>query len=636
MAIFQITSPDGRKFKITAPEGATQEDAIAYAQTIHADKPQQSIEQPIENHPVMDTIRGFASRGNQAMSALNPFPNTPSEIDNYVQNKANTGDVSAQHVLATGGSNPIASAINKKFNADPNVLAAEQNWVNARPYAQGGQIGADMMMSLPAAMAAPTISSGIIGGGLIGGAQGFLTTPGNSMDRSKEGVKEAIGGSFGNLIGKAIPYTGTLLSRLSDPFHETGKKQILSRMLHSVTNGNSESIANNLDKAKSLVPNSLPTAAEASNSGGISAAQRWAEQANPESYQFRRTQNANARTNALKGIAGSEADMTKAESMRTDLASPFYEGAKLQSVPVDKELRGLLQRPSMQTAMTHAERISAEMGNPVDPAMKASILNGTLTGNISGDALHWLKIGLDAAAKDPKNPLAGQEKRALDSTIKSFESWREGAIPDYATGQKVWADLSKPINRRQIGGELQNRLNPALTDFGDLTRETPQKYAASLRDSDSMVKNATGFDGATLKNTMTKQEMKTINSVAEDLARKTAADENGRGIGSNTFQNLAMQDLGNAAGMPGHLVSALTHVPVVGGLLSSLAKSGTSAAEMDMKAMLSDALLDPKKTAELLRLSHKNGIISNLFNDPHLKFIPGVIGAETAKRYNQQ
>src|SRR5690349_16206722 len=39
MPVFKVTSPDGRTFRVTAPEGATQADAIAYVQKNMADKP---------------------------------------------------------------------------------------------------------------------------------------------------------------------------------------------------------------------------------------------------------------------------------------------------------------------------------------------------------------------------------------------------------------------------------------------------------------------------------------------------------------------------------------------------------------------------------------------------------------------
>lgn len=39
MPTYQISAPDGRKFEITAPEGATQEDALAYVQDHHANNP---------------------------------------------------------------------------------------------------------------------------------------------------------------------------------------------------------------------------------------------------------------------------------------------------------------------------------------------------------------------------------------------------------------------------------------------------------------------------------------------------------------------------------------------------------------------------------------------------------------------
>jgi hypothetical protein len=43
MPTFIITAPDGRKLRVTAPEGATQQDAIAYAQQQFSAQPAESV-----------------------------------------------------------------------------------------------------------------------------------------------------------------------------------------------------------------------------------------------------------------------------------------------------------------------------------------------------------------------------------------------------------------------------------------------------------------------------------------------------------------------------------------------------------------------------------------------------------------
>ena len=47
MATFTVTAPDGKEYDITAPEGATQEQVLAYAQQNYKPTPQRSIAEDI-------------------------------------------------------------------------------------------------------------------------------------------------------------------------------------------------------------------------------------------------------------------------------------------------------------------------------------------------------------------------------------------------------------------------------------------------------------------------------------------------------------------------------------------------------------------------------------------------------------
>lgn len=66
MPVFEITSPDGQKYRVTAPEGATREDAIAYvqsgnAQSIELEKKELSSETPLTRLP-KEGMAGIARR----------------------------------------------------------------------------------------------------------------------------------------------------------------------------------------------------------------------------------------------------------------------------------------------------------------------------------------------------------------------------------------------------------------------------------------------------------------------------------------------------------------------------------------------------------------------------------------------
>lgn len=188
-----------------------------------------------------------------------------------------------------------------------------------------------------------------------------------------------------------------------------------------------------------------------------------------------------------------------------------------------------------------------------------------------------------------ENPLLKRElltvKRALENQLKKVE-------PAFKEAEQNFAQLSQPINQMQIGQDLLNKMQPALSDFGALGSETAAKYAAALRNSEQTAKAATGFKGATLERTMTPEQMNTLTSVAQDLARKTNAQNLGRGPGSDTFQKLAMANMAQQAGLP----IGLLELPVVGRAMGFMYKN----ADEKMQEALAKVLLDPQATAKLI------------------------------------
>jgi len=444
------------------------------------------------------------------------------------------------------------------------------------------------------AMAAPFAPATLGGAALVGAGTGFAFNPSNVTDR----LKSAAGGAVGGLVGGALPYAANIIKHVMAPYAgKASQARIIGNLLKSQIGNSAEPVANRLANYSERIPGLQPTAAEIGDSGGLAAIQRWAEQANMEDYAYRRQANAAARIGAIRNIIGTPDQMASDLAQRKAVTQPLYEAAKNQSVPVDGTLSSLLQRPSMQGSLKQAGDISAERGMP----LSLDLTNPT---DISGETLHHLKIGLDALRKDPANPVAGEKLRALKDTIDEFEKWREVNIPAYAEAQQKYAELSKPIAQRKIAQALLDKAQSALSEHGNYTKETAEQFAKALRDSTPVVRKATGFKGATFENTMTQEQMGTLKAVAESLNRKVSADELGRGVGSNTFQNINMNNLAQAIGIPSYLSAGLRMVPGVRSVIGAAEAAGNLAykpAETQMKDMLSQVLLDPKKTAELLR-----------------------------------
>lgn len=471
------------------------------------------------------------------------------------------------------------------------ALAGQAEWVKqAGMPAQVGQIASEAAMlspslAMPGAGVLPALQRAYTSGSLSA-----LFEPGGTYEREKSGAL----GAVGSLVGETIPYAAGTITRAIEPLTEGGKQNIIARSLQRVVGENAPSVASQLETTRSGVPGVQYTASEAApQSGGLAAMQRWAEQANPESYFQRRAENVGARRMALQDIAGSEAQKAAALGMRESVTKPMYEEAMQMSVPVDESLRELFKRPSMRNALSQAQTIAAEQGTPIPADLIKAIESGEVPAEISGQGLHWLKIGLDSLRDEAKTSLSKAQQNALKGTVNAFEEWRGQNIPKYAEAQAEFKRLSQPISRMDVGQSLYEKLAPSLSDFGPVTRERAESFASALRDADVTAQRATGFKGAKFSDIMKQSDQDTYSAIASDLSRQAESAGAGRGIGSNTFQNLAMQSLAERAGFPGTLIGKVTHLPGI--------DYAYTRAEQAMQRELADILLDPKKAAKMLR-----------------------------------
>jgi len=193
------------------------ESAAQLAQAYQAMQ-QQTPEPTIESHPFSDAVRGFANRGNQAMTALNPFA-TQEDIDKRAQ---------------------------------------EQEWVNQRPWAQGGQIGADMMMTAPVGglVSAPARA---VGSGVIEA----MTTPGNSDKRADSFSYGTIGAGIGEGVGKTAEFLINPFKKVANPIKDKliqQAEQMGIKLTAAQATGNQS--LKYMDKALDFLPSSSVTQQE--------------------------------------------------------------------------------------------------------------------------------------------------------------------------------------------------------------------------------------------------------------------------------------------------------------------------------------------------------------------------------------
>lgn len=473
---------------------------------------------------------------------------------------------------------------------------------DARPIGTG--IGEALpSIAIPAGGGATLLAN--MGRMAVAGALPGALEYGSAGERAGRAVTGAIAGaSVPALVGAA-----RTAKSFAEPLYQSGREKIAGRLLNRVTGDSADAVAQRLSTAGQLVPGSAPTAGQVAESGGIAALERALSQANPEAYTNRAMEQASARLQALRGIAGDDAAMSAALGARDAAAGPLYAAAKAQTMQTTPELAAALARLPNEV-MGKAQRLAKLAGEPLkvgEDIPAKTVLKAGFTSkpeqipaqvaSYSGKALHYIKLALsDSLEKTGESALGKTEKRLMSGALDDFLSAVDSGIPAYGQAREAFATLSKPVNQMEIGQVLLEKAKPALSDYGGLGKESAATFAQALRNGDDVAARVLGRKGASIGDVLSPQQMQTLTAVAQDLARKSNAQDLGRGIGSDTFQKIAMSNIAEQSGVP----------RVMGGLLSLPGVNRATRwiyedADRQMQGLLSEAMLNPQATAKLMK-----------------------------------
>jgi hypothetical protein len=216
-----------------------------------------------------------------------------------------------------------------------------------------------------------------------------------------------------------------------------------------------------------------------------------------------------------------------------------------------------------------------------------------MTDATSVQGMHWMKMAID--------DLIGAADRAGNSTLKrayvglqnDLLAGMDNMSPAYANARQTFAAMSRPINQMDVAKTIADRSISPLT--GNLQ---PAAYARAL--SDKTAAQATGFAGATLDNTMAPTQLNALNSILKDVQRATAAQNAGRGVGSDTIQKLAYTNLMDQSGVPTFLQN-MRPLQVVGNLAARAGDAAYGRANKEIAGLLGEVMLDPQKAALLMQ-----------------------------------
>ena len=448
---------------------------------------------------------------------------------------------------------------------------------------------------------------GLMEAGAYTGAVGGALTPVTENTQSfapQKAIQTGAGAATGTLLGPIGPVLGRgyeLAKAMVQPFTEKGRTQILGNLLRTgLRETDVPEITGRLANPTQLVPGSNPTAAEVAQSGWISGLQRSAAAGHPEEYAAREAANIAARKNAVGEIAGDVGKQDLFESSRNLAAKKLYEEAYKQPLNIARnpitgkflpkaeieaaqiQMDNLLTKPAIKIAIKEAKDLAANEGiNIVNPA-----------GSIQG-----LDYARKALGKQISLSKDANEKRILMGVMDELDTFLQKQSPKYAEAVGTFAEMSKPLNEMAVGKALADKLTPALGEAGAITKENAAAFADALRRGNATARQATGFPGATLENVFAQnpQHLTTLQNIAADLARKSNAQDLGRGVGSDTFQKLAMANMSNKTGIPVGLID----MPYLGALPRKMYQGATE----KMQNQLAQALTDPQETAKLIAMA---------------------------------
>lgn len=477
-----------------------------------------------------------------------------------------------------------------------------------------GGIAGNVAMTLPAVLAGP-VGATIGAQAALGAAQGALQPVGTDESRLKN---IAVGGAVGAALPAALRAAKVLKAGLIDPFTDAGRTKIVGGAINRAA-ADAQAAEQAMRNASGATPGFSPTAGQAANDSGIAALERTGRAIDPAGFGDIDMQQRAALIDALRGVAKTPEARGAAVEARKGAVNALYDEAKAAVVPADDVLTELLKRPSMSAAKDRAAKLAAERGqkfamtagapeqpalgglldmhgNPLAPAVPAT------PATITGKALQDIKMGLDDAIGAPGlGGMQGAERAAALDTMEAYKTWLAGKIPAYAQANKVFSEMSRPVNQMEIGQELYNRFVPALADNAAVPfRSRAASYAQALREGDQLAANVTGFKAAKLDKIMTPEQMATLRGVLKDSQSIAAAQDLGRGVGSDTVQKMAMSNLIEQAGLPSW-IGALAPLRPLGGWAQTAGNLLYKSNDERMRHLLADVLKDPKQAAAAMK-----------------------------------
>ena len=628
MAQYTVQAPDGQTITLEGPNGASQADVIAQAQKLY--QPQGSVQVMSPDGAPLTTEFGQTGGGAavgrpQGINRTNVLEQPrPLESAMAGATKSVIDPAIAGAQVLTGG-RLGTSELAKKLGEEAQVYSDENPvWygtgrvAGAVAPAMGMAKGIGVLPSLaklnPYAQAAG-----------IGAVQGILTPEETGKKDLALFKQQMFNAGTGAAIGAPTPLLGKIANTAYgagkaalEPFNESGRNLIIGRALRQFSGNDAEKAIANLRNPQQLVAGVQPTVGEVAGVPSLAAVQR-AVGGNPittNAFAERKALNDIARTEALQNIA-SPTRLAKYQDLRGRVAEDLYSDAlkplnlgKLTPEMTD-EITGLVKTPAIKRAMDQAKENAANRGIEINNP------EGSMRG------LHETKMALDdqiarvKALAEKNGGSASAELNSLQTAKSRLLNFMEDVSPEYKTARINYARLSKPVEQLESIAKLAEKsLSPKdySVYLGNFSRE---------------------LEKVKKEGHLSAQQVKRLENIKEDLMRTDFANNAGRGVGSNTMQNLAYNNMLQEVNLP-NLLRRRGMAETAGNIAARVKDVAYGSANKQLTSEMAEALLDPRKAAALMKLAGKRPLEAQVpteqSNLAKLLFTQGGVNAVNAIR----
>ncbi|UPG96335.1 hypothetical protein [Luteibacter aegosomatissinici] len=470
MPIFHVTGPDGHTYEINAPEGATEQDAIAYAQANLAKQSPASTQAPAQ--PERSLMQRAGDAIAQGYKDVNDFGN-------------NLGDAFAHHVasvpvgvaqLGMHGAKAIGDFVapadntlsglvtgKQKGNWLDQQTAAYDKWVQDReqayqqsvPNSVGSYTGATLGEVLPWATGIgearalgllPKVSSTAGKLGLLSAEGGLMaaTQPiadGGDNYGAEKAKQIAVGAATGPVlygVGQGAGAVGRGVGNLIQ--HVTNPQAVADANIARLYGSDPATVAK-LANAPQLVPGEVPSAAQVLQTPDAVQAERMLRNNPASSAAFVAQDNANnsARVGLLNRLAGTDDDLATAVQARRDATQAYYRDQLAPTTPQQR----------YKNAADVLDSIKGEMFRPDFDALQdaktiaGKVARGTLDEGEAADQLNQITVKTKKAQKVLDQAITAINKNMVDPSriVGQLEELTKSGNPTVSGAARQHLDL---------------------------------------------------------------------------------------------------------------------------------------------------------------------------------------------------